>query len=159
MTEFFGQELAYVFLCGLAFLLLTALCAGMLRSLSGSFYRPWLASVEDTAERKRAEEALRVSQTKYKSLYDSSSDAIMLLTLERGFFSGNPATVAMFGCRDEHEFTTCTPADLSPERQPDGELSSSKAASMMLRRSRPARTSSSGRIGGSMAACSPPPCS
>jgi PAS domain S-box-containing protein len=55
----------------------------------------------------------------------------MLLTPQEGFFSGNPATVALFGCRDEGEFTSYTPADLSPEYQPDGTPSSAKAQQMM----------------------------
>ena len=33
---------------------------------------------------------------KYKTLYDSSSDAIMLATAEEGFLSGNPAAIALY---------------------------------------------------------------
>lgn len=87
--------------------------------------------VEDITERKKAEEELRESEIKYKTLFDSSADAIMLLTPERGFFSGNKATIKMFGCKDEEEFTTKSPADLSPEYQPDGSLSTVKAQEMM----------------------------
>ncbi len=86
---------------------------------------------DEFAERQRAEVSLRTSETKYQTLYDSSSDAIMLLTPQEGFFSGNPAAVALFGCRDEGEFTSYTPADLSPESQPDGAPSSAKAQQMM----------------------------
>jgi len=86
---------------------------------------------DEFAERQRAETSLRTSQTKYQTLYDSSSDAIMLLTPQEGFFSGNPAAIALFGCRDEGEFTSHSPADLSPESQPDGAPSSAKAQQMM----------------------------
>ena len=85
----------------------------------------------DITEQKRAAEALRTSEMKYRTLYDSSRDAIMLATPEEGFLSGNPAAVELFGCQSEEQFTACTPADLSPEHQPDGVLSTVKAQQMM----------------------------
>jgi len=68
---------------------------------------------------------------RYRALYDSSRDAIMVLTPQSGFLNGNPSAVALFGCRDEAEFTRCSPAALSPERQPDGTPSAAKAQQMM----------------------------
>ena len=75
--------------------------------------------------------ALEASEMKFRTLYDSSRDAIMILTPEEGFLSGNAATITLFGCKDEEEFTSCTPADLSPEYQPDGTLSTVKAQEVM----------------------------
>jgi signal transduction histidine kinase/PAS domain-containing protein len=75
----------------------------------------------DITERKRVEQSMRESEEKYKTLYDHSRDAIMLLTLEEGFFHGNQAAVELFGCKDLDEFTSRTPADLSPEKRIDGE--------------------------------------
>ena len=86
---------------------------------------------KESADRQQAESTLRASQTKYKTLYELSSDAIMLLTPEEGFLGGNAATVALYGCKDEKEFTSNGPADLSPEYQPDGRLSTEKAREMM----------------------------
>src|SRR3989304_10192188 len=43
------------------------------------------------------------------------------------FTSGNPATVEMCGAKDEEEFVSQGPGDLSPERQPDGRASAEKA--------------------------------
>lgn len=86
---------------------------------------------EEIASRKLAEKSLRDSETRYRTLFDSSADAIMTLTAEEGFLSANAATVAMFGCRDEEHFCSHGPADLSPERQPDGELSTVRAQQMM----------------------------
>jgi PAS domain S-box-containing protein len=85
----------------------------------------------DITLQKQAEEALKTSEMKYRTLYDSSRDAIMMLTPEEGFSSGNPAAVELFGCKDEEEFTSFEPADLSPEYQPDGTPSSVKAQRMM----------------------------
>jgi two-component system sensor histidine kinase/response regulator len=85
----------------------------------------------DITAEKRAAEWLRTSEMRYRTLYNSSRDAIMVLTPERGFLSGNPAAVELFGCRDELQFTSCTPASLSPPAQPDGEPSASKAQRMM----------------------------
>jgi PAS domain S-box-containing protein len=86
---------------------------------------------KESAERKQAELRLRASQAKYRAVYELSNEAIMLATPEEGFVSGNPAAVAMYGCRDEKELTTHGPADLSPVYQPDGALSSAKAQEMM----------------------------
>ena len=82
-------------------------------------------------ERKRVMATLQDSEEKYRTIYDSSKDAIMMLTPEEGFLSGNPATVEIFGCKSEKDFISRTPYDLSPQYQPDGALSSEKAEQMM----------------------------
>ena len=74
---------------------------------------------KDITERKRTEEALRRSETKFRTLYDATSDAVMLLG-EKGFFDCNPATLAIFGCATREEFCSKHPADVSPPTQPDG---------------------------------------
>ena len=83
------------------------------------------------AERRLAEQALQSSKTKYKNLYESSHDAIMVLAPEEGFLAGNPSAIRLFGCKNEEEFSAHAPASLSPEYQPDGTLSSVKAQEMM----------------------------
>jgi len=82
----------------------------------------------DISGRKRAEEALKNSERKYRVLFENSGDA--LTTSEPpycAFTSGNAAAVSMFRAKDEAEFLKLAPWDLSPERQPDGRLSSEKA--------------------------------
>jgi PAS domain S-box-containing protein len=69
--------------------------------------------------RKQVEEALRRSETKYRTLYDSTSDAVMLLD-QKGFLDCNQATLAIFGCATREEFCSRHPADMSPPIQPDG---------------------------------------
>ncbi len=89
------------------------------------------ALCREMSERIRAEHTLRSSQLKYKVLYESSRDAIMLLAPERGFIGGNPAAIDLFRCKDERDFTSRTPADLSPACQPDGWPSVEKAQEMI----------------------------
>ncbi|VVB87932.1 Methyl sulfide methyltransferase-associated sensor [uncultured archaeon] len=62
---------------------------------------------------------LRDSEAKYRTLYDSSSDAIVMLD-EKGFFDCNYATLRMFGFSKKEEFIKIHPADVSPPYQPDG---------------------------------------
>lgn len=90
-----------------------------------------VAEGRDVTEETQVEEKLRVSEYRYRTLFESSHDAIMILTPEQGFLAGNPATLAMFECKDEKEFTSLSPAGLSPEYQLDGALSSVKAQEMM----------------------------
>ncbi len=85
----------------------------------------------DSLARQQVEESLRESEERYRTLYGSSRDAIMTLTPEGGFLSGNLAAVEVFGCKNEREFISQTPTTLSPEYQSDGSLSSEKARQMM----------------------------
>jgi len=76
----------------------------------------------------RYESSLSESEEKYRRLFESSRDAIMILYPPQwNFIACNPATVALFGARDEAHFTSLGPGDVSPEYQPDGELSMVKA--------------------------------
>ncbi len=81
----------------------------------------------DITRRKNAEESLRESEMRFRTLYNSSVDAIVTSTPGGEFLSGNAATIRMFGCKNEEEFISKTPVDLSPEYQPDGTQSSAEA--------------------------------
>ncbi len=71
-------------------------------------------------------------QNKFKKLFDSSNDAIMAINPpDWKYSSGNLATLKMFGVKSTKELEKLTPGVLSPERQPDGKLSSEKALEMI----------------------------
>jgi len=94
--------------------------------------KQFIAIGRDITTLKRAEEARKESETRYRNLFESSRDAIMTLEPPAWrFTSGNPATVQMFMARDEAEFTSKEPWALSPERQPDGRDSGDKAREMI----------------------------
>jgi PAS domain S-box-containing protein len=82
-------------------------------------------------ERAQVQTLLQESEERYRSLYFDSRDAMMTASPEWGFLAANPATVKLFACQDEQDFTSHTPASLSPEYQPDGARSADKAQEMM----------------------------
>jgi len=73
--------------------------------------------VHDITARKEAESSLSRSETKFHTLFESTSDAVMLLD-ENGFFDCNQAALTMMGCSNREEFCSKRPADLSPPQQP-----------------------------------------
>ncbi len=83
-------------------------------------------------ERKNAQNELQASEEMFRHLFDESADPILLLD-ETGFTRCNAATLALLGYGSEKEFLNKRPHEVSPERQPDGALSSEKSAAMMER--------------------------
>lgn len=75
--------------------------------------------VKEIEERHHAEEALRISEQKFRNLFEYSKDAIMILDKE-GFKDCNQATLDMYRCGTKEEFTAHHPADMSPPFQSSG---------------------------------------
>lgn len=82
-----------------------------------------------TAERKAAQ-AREESEEKFRGIYETAHDAILLLD-SAGFITDcNPRTLALFGA-PLNRLIGRTPAELSPAVQPDGEESGAKAARLV----------------------------
>ncbi len=69
---------------------------------------------------RKKESDLVESELKFRNLYNSSRDAIVLSTAE-GFIDCNQATLDMFGFMAKSDFTQLHMADVSPPSQPDGQ--------------------------------------
>jgi len=86
------------------------------------------ATARDITEIELTQEALRESEEKYRTVFESSADAIMTIAPPLwNFTSANPATLSMFECVSEDDFYLIGPSQLSPECQPDGRPSAEKA--------------------------------
>ena len=91
-----------------------------------------LGVAHDVTERKLIQVELQKSEERYRKLFDSAKDALMALHPPMWqFTSGNPAILEMFKVKSIEEFLTYGPWDVSPEKQPDGRLSSEKAQEMI----------------------------
>ena len=77
------------------------------------------SSGEDVTDRRRAEQAVRESEAKFRTLYESTSDAFVLLD-DGVFVDCNQATLDMVRCGNREEFCGKRPVDFSPPQQPDG---------------------------------------
>ena len=91
-----------------------------------------IGTLQDVTDLKNAENELRESEQRFRTLFESSRDAIMTLAPPSWkFTSCNQATVEMFGATDEAHFATLGPWELSPKIQPDGRPSAEKAQEMI----------------------------
>ncbi len=72
-------------------------------------------------------EALQQSEERFRLLVERAPEAIVIYDVDEGrFVDLNPRAVQMFG-RSKDELLELGPADVSPERQPDGSLSADRA--------------------------------
>jgi PAS domain S-box-containing protein len=81
-------------------------------------------------ERRQAEQALQDSEVKYRSLFEYTPDALMMID-GNNFVDCNTATLRMFQCSSREEFLSKHPGELSPPVQPNGDGSVDAAARHM----------------------------
>jgi PAS domain S-box-containing protein len=83
------------------------------------------AVVQDITERVQAEEALRESEVRYRTLFQSAKDAILIMRGAR-FIECNPAAEVMFGS-SRSDLMGSSPLEFSPPYQPSGRSSEEEA--------------------------------
>lgn len=86
--------------------------------------------MRDVTLRKKAEEEIRENEEIFQRLFNESNDPILLLD-ETGFYDCNQSAVSILGYATREDLIHKKPWELSPEKQPDGRLSSEKAAAMI----------------------------
>ena len=79
-------------------------------------------TIFDITDRIKAEDQLKKSEAKLRTLYESTSDAVILLDVDQ-FIDCNLATLEMFGCHSKEEFCSKIPGSYSSELQADGQQS------------------------------------
>lgn len=72
----------------------------------------------DITDQKLVEEALQLSEKKFRTLFEKSGDAILLMT-SQGFIDCNLAAVKMLGASSQEEILMLHPVEISPQEQPD----------------------------------------
>ncbi|MES2924592.1 MAG: PAS domain S-box protein [Verrucomicrobiota bacterium] len=82
--------------------------------------------VEDITPRRQAEQAIRESERKFRTLFESSSQGVMLHDENHFFSEVNPAAARILG-RMPEELIGMHPSQLAPEYQTNGELSETVA--------------------------------
>ena len=92
-------------------------------------YSHFVGISTNVTERRKAEEALRESETKFRTLFDSASDAINIMN-GMTFVDCNLKAQEMFGC-DRNRIMGQSLLDFSPEKQPDGAYSRERASELI----------------------------
>lgn len=88
----------------------------------------------DIGERVAMEKALRASEEKFRLLFQHSAEPMLILDADSLLFvECNQAAAEMMGYSAVEALINKSPADISPECQPDGQLSRDKALEILRR--------------------------
>ncbi len=100
--------------------------AGLI-AISAANARLYFAARQELLERRRAEDALRESEERFRTLFEYAPEAVLVVDADTGLFvdpNGNAAR--LFGLSREL-LLKVGPGDMSPPTQPDGRSSSERA--------------------------------
>jgi len=94
---------------------------------------PLVATIcRDISERKKADAEMRELEGRFRALFEHSADAMSLFDPQTGrFIESNQAVARQTGAPDVATLGSVSPVEISPERQPDGRLSSEKIQEMV----------------------------
>lgn len=81
-----------------------------------------LALMRDLTDRKKAEEDLKEYELKFRTLFTSSYDAVLMID-ENGVFDCNQKTLDVYGLSSKEELLGRNPGEFSPKFQADGSKS------------------------------------
>ncbi len=96
-------------------------------AISAANARMYFAARQELAERRRAEEALRESEERFRTLFEYAPEAVVVVDADTGkFVDPNGNAARLFGLSRE-DLLAVGPGDMSPPVQPDGSLSADLA--------------------------------
>lgn len=85
----------------------------------------WCVAMDEVTSRKKGEELFRENETKYRTLFETANDAILLFA-DGTWDDCNEGALKVFGCTRE-EIIGAHPKKFSPPTQPDGSSSEEEA--------------------------------
>lgn len=81
----------------------------------------------DITELMQAQTALQRSELRFRTLFEATSEAVLVLNPQQRFIDCNSMTLRLFGAANKTDFCRHQPADLSPPQQPCGNPSATLA--------------------------------
>ena len=90
-------------------------------------------SVKNSSHEEDYFAGVRTSLELYHALFESTKNPLLLIDHSFNFIDCNEAAVKILGAASKNDIITMPPASLSPEYQPDGQLSAVKAVKMIKR--------------------------